>query len=424
MSEKKRGGCCSWILIPLVSILLFAMIDSCSSDPVTSGTPSTVYTTTTTTTVSSTTVTGSSTTVNTTSSQMGTTTTTTTRVTTTTTAAKNNVFGDRLSLSQYLQAEQRAGKNVMTFVYTGNTKELEDGEMCRMLATYFTSYTTKKVSGGVEYTLTVTDYPGDRVVRAHRSGNTSSLSSGEKQLLDKARQIVNTAKAQTNSQLELELALVDWLCDNVVYLTASTDVNSSTHINRPLTAYGALIDGSANCQGYTDGFYLLASIAGFEVDRQYMPGHVTNSICLDGKWYIVDATHCDGAMSVQDNIPCYYLFNAGMDRVSTYSWEDYLNRRPYAATSSSAYYYNFAADGSAHGYKKTFSSLAEASKSVVQAYRNGRTEQHIMVLQKELDGNDFISAVDAAAKAAGVRVQYTVWHRHAGNFTYYYVKFK
>lgn len=413
MSEKKRGGCCSWILIPLVAILLFAMIDSCSSDPVTSGTPSTVYTTTTTTTVSTTTVTGSSTTTK----------TTTARVTTTTTA-KQATFNDLVSLSRYLQAEVRAGNLKPSFTYTGDQSKISGELIAQMLATYCVSYSSQNVSGGKRYTVTVTDYPGDRIVKAYRSGNTSTLTAAEKQVLTKAEKIVSSAKAQAKTRIELELALAKWMFDNVTYVNCDTAVGDLSQINRPLTAFGSLMDGSANCQGYTDGFYVLASLAGFEVDRQYMPGHVTSTICLDGKWYVVDITHCDASMSLQDNLPCYYLFNSGKDRLPTYSWDTVLNRRPIEATSSSDYYYNLPADGSAHGYKKTFGNATEAGKALVQQYQAGYHTQHVMITQKNVDVQSLHKAINAAADSAGVRVSYTTWHNHLGNLSYFYVQFK
>ena len=59
-------------------------------------------------------------------------------------------------------------------------------------------------------------------------------------------------------------------------------------------AAGALVRGQANCQGISDGMYLLGSMAG--LDMGYQAGwnrhgpHLWNTVRLGGAWYILDAT--------------------------------------------------------------------------------------------------------------------------------------
>ncbi len=68
------------------------------------------------------------------------------------------------------------------------------------------------------------------------------------------------------------------------------------------TAYGALCDGTATCQGYADAMNLLLSRAGFEtvycigVGNNESVTHKWNYVKLsDGQWYIVDPTWADPA---------------------------------------------------------------------------------------------------------------------------------
>lgn len=72
------------------------------------------------------------------------------------------------------------------------------------------------------------------------------------------------------------------------------------------TAYGALVDGQATCQGYADAMHLLLSRAGFEtvwcvgvgteVEGDIQVTHKWNYVKLsDGKWYILDPTWADPA---------------------------------------------------------------------------------------------------------------------------------
>ena len=68
------------------------------------------------------------------------------------------------------------------------------------------------------------------------------------------------------------------------------------------TAYGALVDGQATCQGYADAMHLLLDRAGYETVWCVGRGsnievtHKWNYVKLsDGKWYIVDPTWADPA---------------------------------------------------------------------------------------------------------------------------------
>ncbi len=68
------------------------------------------------------------------------------------------------------------------------------------------------------------------------------------------------------------------------------------------TAYGALVDGQATCQGYADAMHLLLARAGFEtvwcvgIGSDERVTHKWNYVKLsDGKWYIIDPTWADPA---------------------------------------------------------------------------------------------------------------------------------
>lgn len=69
----------------------------------------------------------------------------------------------------------------------------------------------------------------------------------------------------------------------------------------PYSAYGALTEGSAVCQGYAQLMYKLLMVAGIPcktvTGKVYMNGimedHVWNVVKLKGKWYYLDATWDD-----------------------------------------------------------------------------------------------------------------------------------
>ena len=93
--------------------------------------------------------------------------------------------------------------------------------------------------------------------------------------------------------MEKEVLIHDLLCKAVVY-DSEFDRNGE---NTVYTAYGALVNGHAVCEGYARAFKLLCYYAGLECilvtgDSKGV-GHMWNMVRLDGNWYHVDATWDD-----------------------------------------------------------------------------------------------------------------------------------
>lgn len=97
------------------------------------------------------------------------------------------------------------------------------------------------------------------------------------------------------SALELEKYAHDYLIDNCNY---SKEAAKSTEVvGNSSDAYGALIEGSAVCEGYARAFSLLCNWLGLDCvcvlgvgDNEY---HMWNCVLLDNKWYQVDPTWND-----------------------------------------------------------------------------------------------------------------------------------
>jgi hypothetical protein len=100
-------------------------------------------------------------------------------------------------------------------------------------------------------------------------------------------EIVANANALPNL-FERELYVHDYLVNNVVY-SVSTDNSGS--------AYGALIDGCARCEGYARAFQLLMLRLGIEsytsVGTAEGERHMWNTVNLYGRYYNVDVTFDD-----------------------------------------------------------------------------------------------------------------------------------
>lgn len=113
---------------------------------------------------------------------------------------------------------------------------------------------------------------------------------------DYMEQELNTAIALIASQItssdpfEIELQLHDLLCQKVTYSADSSD---------PLiyTAYGALVNGKALCEGYSRAMQLLllhfnipcTTVSGIAEGA----GHMWNAVNIGGNWHHLDATWND-----------------------------------------------------------------------------------------------------------------------------------
>lgn len=109
---------------------------------------------------------------------------------------------------------------------------------------------------------------------------------------------VDQAEAEVFQKLKLSgktdyqkiKAIYDYICENVSY--DYTNLDDDTYIQK-YTAYGALIDKAAVCQGYASLFYRMALDAG--VDARVISGdaggpHAWNVVRLNGKYYNLDST--------------------------------------------------------------------------------------------------------------------------------------
>lgn len=156
-------------------------------------------------------------------------------------------------------------------------------------------------------------YPGSRILNRLETNDLSGLTQRETETLDAAR--VWAEEIKGSDEFETAKNLHDRLCETVVY----TDDESTDEDD---TAIGAILNGQANCDGYSDAYYLVGSLAGLNVRCQHgdckekgLGGafshetHMWNLLELDGTWRLVDVTWDDS----EDGI-VYTWFDLGEDR--------------------------------------------------------------------------------------------------------------
>ncbi len=97
------------------------------------------------------------------------------------------------------------------------------------------------------------------------------------------------------SEYQKELLLHDALLSSIVYDKAAAADSS----NNPFafTAYGALVNGTAICEGYSRAFQLLMKCVGIDctliTGSSKEQGHMWNKVKIENEWYNVDATWDD-----------------------------------------------------------------------------------------------------------------------------------
>ena len=154
-----------------------------------------------------------------------------------------------------------------------------------------------------EYTLTASEYSD------HLTG-----------LIAKSKKILSTV-TDINDPWLTELEIHDYIIRNCEYKL--NDDGSDFLVS---TAYGALMNGLAACEGYSKGTKLLLDMAGVQCavvsgDATNSDGktvkHMWNAVCLNEKWYYLDCTWDDPVSEKAGNIPNYSYFNLTTDMISS-----------------------------------------------------------------------------------------------------------
>ena len=166
---------------------------------------------------------------------------------------------------------------------------------------------------------------GERIRCAYARDDLFSLTKRERDTLAKALEMAQ--QCRRSNPLDTAREIHDALCAMIVY----TDDNSTDEDDN---AIGALLNGQANCDGYSDAFSLVGSLAGLEV--RYQQGrsrkqegggryrdvnHLWNLLKIDGTWRVVDVTWDD-----QEDRILYSWFNIGADRARrAHAWDEEMS---------------------------------------------------------------------------------------------------
>lgn len=145
----------------------------------------------------------------------------------------------------------------------------------------------------------------------------------EKQVDEEVTRLLDQLDVYDGTDYEKVLAIYNYLCGNITTpaITGATDY----------TAYGALVNKSAVCQGFSSAFYRLSLELG--VDNRLLSGvigsvkHGWNIVAIDGFYYNVDATKDAGFQPDQYH---YFLKSKIEDHVrdATYDTQEFHGNYP------------------------------------------------------------------------------------------------
>lgn len=173
----------------------------------------------------------------------------------------------------------------------------------------------------------MTLFDSSAILSAWESGDSSSLSREDKQVLDAAKAVFDQYITPEMSDYDKELALYAWLTGNVGY-----DYSHYEKRGAPRTSYqpyGPLIKGKGVCLGYAATFRLLMDMA--DIECMTVTGaafgnrenHAWNMVRLNGEWYCVDPTWDLNPGINQDGEYVYTYFNVTSDfmALTDHQWD-------------------------------------------------------------------------------------------------------
>lgn len=312
-------------------------------------------------------------------------------------------------LARYIEQERTAGQTVIAVILT-NGLTVTGQDFITLCPSSVVSWKTVANDGqNIRVIYTLMEYPGTRVANAYRNNDTTWLNAEEKRLYDEAVKIVNEAKKR-NGIINQEVCIYDTIMNRSIYLTG--DMSNQPHF---VTAYGVLIDGKANCQGYADAFYMLGRMMGWNVGR--MSGtagggaHAWNWIEINGKKYFVDATWDDQSIKNGDvTYNGYVYFNAPVEIMKdTHSWDWALAPTNLQPSVDNCYSYCFLCSHLARA-----TNLEAGLKFIAQKFKeqNGWCSVMVPFDAKYLDNDNVLKpAVHKTCNECGKNISYNAWKR-------------
>lgn len=159
--------------------------------------------------------------------------------------------------------------------------------------------------------FTSSDFGGEVGIRLCSYFSAEELTGKKEEFANKIQEIIEPIESGL-SEYERELYIHNYLLENCEYDKTAAELvynDISSGSDASFTAYGALINGRAVCQGYADAISYLLSCVGIENTEisgtSQGENHIWNAVKINGDWYYLDATWDDNG----DESTQYDYFN-------------------------------------------------------------------------------------------------------------------
>ena len=226
--------------------------------------------------------------------------------------AGEKIFSSAEDTAVYLREQMKMRNGEITFKYSLPVPEISTWDFGAYITAAFSKalehtgmadegdYLKREYNGYSASSSGFTYYPTDEYVNVPITISVSykTTSQQESQLSAKIAEVISEIITPSMSAYEKIEAINTYICDHVEYDYVHKDDNSYLLCH---TAYAALIDGKAVCDGYSALFYRMCLTAG--IDCRFVSGtadngeaiepHAWNIVRLGGVYYYVDTTWND-----------------------------------------------------------------------------------------------------------------------------------
>ena len=244
--------------------------------------------------------------------------------------------------------------------------------------------------------------PGLLIAEAYWNDDTSRLSADEKKCLRQLTALTDQMVRQYGyATVDLELAIYDYICEHVAYYDIP---QSDSRWLQCTNAANAFLYGWGNCQAFSDLFFLMTMMTGF--DSGFVSGkggggaHLWNTISIGDENVMVDVTYGNNDHAQYPQTSHYY-FNFGLDRAGSHTWHKQVCDPPYYAKRTNDRYTYYSNKNSRFGCLA--SSLKDAAGYCVQRVKEGQKYAEVLLRGQSFTTDQVHSAI---RKALGSRQGY------------------
>ncbi len=141
---------------------------------------------------------------------------------------------------------------------------------------------------------------------------------GQKEKLDEVCEKIISSLSDPDDEFQTELEIHDYIVNNCSYRLEKNEFVYSS-------AYGALVNGEAGCEGYSKAAKLLFDMAGIESavvsgtstdEKNQTSSHMWNAVKINGDFYHLDLTWDDPVSDDGKNILTYTYFNLSDEMIA------------------------------------------------------------------------------------------------------------